>query len=377
MAKRMDKAGGARFPQRPGSLAVFGAALRKCRKNMGITLDQLAGSTGISKPYLSNIETGRTPGPPAEEKLRLIAASLGLPAEAVLLAADWLRTPAAIRQLVGGAGTPPHAGRVGGTQETPLTSEETGLTDSPADPPGGMPRRPDGTIDLDALMRNQGLRGKSGQGGRSARAEGNTRPGAADVEGTMPVRPVPLINRVAAGQPAEFTDLGYPAGFADRYLPAPVAGGGEGAGGPGGEESDAPPEAMACAFALRVIGDSMSPEYREGEILLVGPGWDGGAGAVAPRDGDDCVVRFADEENYATTFKRIYFVRDGAAEPDAAPTGLRLVPLNPAHQEWTVPLEQVTGIYPVLYRLLPARRPGAASPERAAERHSQFAIEQD
>ncbi|HVX83699.1 MAG TPA: XRE family transcriptional regulator [Phycisphaerae bacterium] len=356
------------FPERPASLAAFGEALRKRRQELGITLDRLAISTRISKPYLSNIETGRTPGPATEEKLRLIAGSLALPAEAVVLAGDWLRTPAAIRRLVVGDGA--GAGRaVGGGESAQAGRRQGPLGDSGQ--AGGseeMPRRPDGTIDLDALLRQQGTAAKDPD-------EHATRP-AGEARGLgrgmMPVRPVPLINRVAAGQPAEFTDLGYPAGFADRYLPAPVGG----TGGAPGEEPDAPPEALTCSFALRVIGDSMSPEYQEGEILLVGPGWDAQTGAWSPRDGDDCVVRFADEENYATTFKRIYFVKEAGAAEEAAPTALRLVPLNPAHREWTVPLEQVTGIYPVLYRLLPARR-GSATRASAREGHSQFAIEQD
>ena len=40
------------------------------RRRLGFTLDDLAGRTGISKPYLSLIETGRVPNPPSDEKLR-------------------------------------------------------------------------------------------------------------------------------------------------------------------------------------------------------------------------------------------------------------------------------------------------------------------
>src|SRR4051812_40348866 len=54
--------------ERPASLASFGAALRRRREGLGLTLDALARATGISKPYLSNIETARAPGPPSEEK---------------------------------------------------------------------------------------------------------------------------------------------------------------------------------------------------------------------------------------------------------------------------------------------------------------------
>jgi SOS-response transcriptional repressor LexA len=139
---------------------------------------------------------------------------------------------------------------------------------------------------------------------------------------------VPLINRVAAGGPAEFTDLGYPAGVADQYIPVP----------------DLPATPVSAAFALKVIGDSMVPDYSDGEIIIVGPG--------EPRDGDDCVVRLGELLNFATTFKRIYFVHDDQGQAVA----VRLAPINPAHAERTVPLEQVTGIYPLLYRLVPGRK---------------------
>ena len=37
----------------------LGIKLRRKRLRLGLTLDELAGRTGISKPYLSLIETGR------------------------------------------------------------------------------------------------------------------------------------------------------------------------------------------------------------------------------------------------------------------------------------------------------------------------------
>jgi phage repressor protein C with HTH and peptisase S24 domain len=94
---------------------------------------------------------------------------------------------------------------------------------------------------------------------------------------------------------------------------------------------------------VRVTGDSMLPEYREGDILIVGPG--------QPKDGDDCVVRTGDTENFATTFKRVFFMKSAEGEATTA----RLVPLNPAHPERVVKLEDVTGIYPLVYRMVPAR----------------------
>jgi phage repressor protein C with HTH and peptisase S24 domain len=151
----------------------------------------------------------------------------------------------------------------------------------------------------------------------------------------MGVRKIPLINRVAAGRPGEFGDLDYPRGVGDAYVEAPAV--------EGGEAPDMPGEAAVCSFALKVSGDSMSPTYGEGEIVFVGTG--------EARDGDDCVVRMGETQGYATTFKRVYFVREAGGEV----TGVRLVPLNPAYGEWVVSLEEVSGIYPVVYRLVPVR----------------------
>lgn len=53
-------------------------------------------------------------------------------------------------------------------------------------------------------------------------------------------------------------------------------------------------------FALRVVGDSMEPEFQEGMILIIEPEMD-------PNPGDFVVARSSED---ATTFKQL--VRDGA-----------------------------------------------------------------
>ena len=107
---------------------------------------------------------------------------------------------------------------------------------------------------------------------------------------------VPVINKVAAGYPTEFTDLGYPARVADEYVAVP-----------GVHDAD--------AFAARVCGESMLPEYREGDVVVFSPMLD----AV---HGSDCFVRFSDDAGThdgggefgsgggqagETTFKRVFF----------------------------------------------------------------------
>lgn len=67
------------------------------------------------------------------------------------------------------------------------------------------------------------------------------------------------------------------------------------------------------SFCLRVIGDSMFPEYREGELILVDP-------TVNAGHNDDVIAR-TDEGTY--TFKRL----------QVTPEGSYLLALNPDHPE--------------------------------------------
>jgi SOS-response transcriptional repressor LexA len=129
---------------------------------------------------------------------------------------------------------------------------------------------------------------------------------------------VPLINKVAAGYPAEFTDLEYPARVADEYISVP-------------DVSD------PAAFAARVVDASMLPEYRQGDIIIFSP-------ARAAADGDDCFIRLMPDHH--TTFKRVFF--------DDEQT-VRLQPLNPAFASQQVTLDEVSGIYPAVYRVQPIR----------------------
>ena len=75
----------------------LGPKLRKQRRRLGLTLDELAGRTGISKPYLSLIETSRVPNPPSDEKLRRLEQALGF-------ASGELLTQAHLHRLLARAG---------------------------------------------------------------------------------------------------------------------------------------------------------------------------------------------------------------------------------------------------------------------------------
>jgi SOS-response transcriptional repressor LexA len=125
----------------------------------------------------------------------------------------------------------------------------------------------------------------------------------------------PVINRVSAGYPKDFTDLNYPRGVADDYVACP-------------DLND--PQ----AFAARVHGDSMTPKYREGDIVIFSP-------AAAPKNGDDCFVRFADGH---TTFKRAFFETDKGQEV------IRLQPRNEKYRAQVVKAEELTGVYKAVFK---------------------------
>lgn len=196
------------------------------------------------------------------------------------------------------------------------------------------PPRDDGKPgrDLDALFRSGQLRRMSqSSSDRSSAADPpvnspqaspdrDALPNAEEPAGLRPsVRPlsvVPLINKVAAGYPLGFTDLDYPARVADDYAPAP----------PGLDDPD--------AFAATVVGDSMAPDYRAGDVVVFAP-------ALDVVDGSDCFVRL--EPNHETTFKRVYL--------NAARGTVRLVPLNPAYPERELPRDRVAGLYRAVWRM--------------------------
>ncbi len=269
----------------------LGPKLRRQRRRLGLTLDELAGRTGISKPYLSLIETGRVINPPSDEKLRRLEQTLGFTAGELVSQAHLQRTPrdvrAMLQKLMRGSGF-----RVQGSVNDA----------SEAHPEPQTPNPEPSAVNLDEAYLSGVLQELVD------RSAGNVE--------TVSTNAVPVINRVSAGYPKDFTDLSYPKGVADDYVGCP-------------DVSD------KDAFAARVHGDSMQPKYREGDIVIFSP-------AAAPRNGDDCFVRFDDGH---TTFKRVFFESD-----DAAVSVLRLQPRNEKYRPQTIPAEQVTGLYKAVYR---------------------------
>lgn len=265
----------------------MGPKIRKFRRRLGLTLDELAGRTNISKPYLSLIETGRVPNPPSDEKLRRLEQTLGFTPGELVTQAHLHRTPKDVRAVLAKL---MQAGKESGL---------AGLTTTVEMKPDGSKGSP---ISLDDAYLSgvlQELVDKT----------------ATNVE-RIATNAVPLINRVSAGYPKDFTDLSYPAKVADEYLGCPDV-----------RDAD--------AFATRVCGDSMMPKYRDGDIVIFSP-------AASPRNGDDCFVRFEDGQ---TTFKRVFFESDEASQPV-----LRLQPRNEKYRPQVIASQKVSGLYRAVYK---------------------------
>lgn len=117
-------------------------------------------------------------------------------------------------------------------------------------------------------------------------------------------RKVPVISWVAAGAWCDAEDP-YPAGMAESW-------------------EDCPYDHSERSVCLRVVGDSMSPEYREGELILVDP-------AIEAGHGDDVIARTPDGK---ATFKRLQITPDGKF----------LIALNPAYPERVIKAPEDTQI---------------------------------
>ncbi|MFW5682251.1 MAG: helix-turn-helix domain-containing protein [Phycisphaeraceae bacterium] len=283
-------------------MSELSRTIRSRRHERGLTLAEAARRAALAKSYLSMIENDRPPHPPSAAALSRLEHALSLEPGTLVAIADWQRTPASVRG---------ETVRLRETAERARTlAKWLGETAS---------RRDGGGKSLDALYRSGALRK------RIEKAIGPIDESTdAGVRDPLPMRGpqggtgVPLINKVAAGYPADFTDLGYPARVADEYVPGP----------PGTSDPD--------AFAAYVDGESMLPDYRGGDIVVFSP-------AAVVSDGCDCFVRM--EDSHETTFKRVYFEDEGRS--------IRLQPLNPKFAPRTLPREAVGGLYRAVWRMSP------------------------
>ena len=259
----------------------LGAKLRRQRRKLGLTLEELASRADVSKPYLSLIENGRLSNPPSDEKLRRLERAMAFAPGELVSHAHLQRTPSDVREVLQrlvGEGV-----KAGASGAAVNLGAKLGINLDDAYLSGVLQQMVERV--------------------------------SANVE-MIQTHSVPVINRVSAGYPSDFTDLSYPPRVADEYVGCPEV-----------NDKD--------AFAARVHGDSMTPKYKQGDIVIFSP-------AADPREGDDCFVRFEDGQ---TTFKRVFFESD-----DAGAAVIRLQPRNEKYRPQVVPAENVSGLYRAMYR---------------------------
>jgi repressor LexA len=247
----------------------LGQIIRDKREQLHLTLDEVSAAVGFSKPYLSTIETGKVKNPPSDELLKKLEKTLKFESGLLLHIAHMESLPPDIRQGYESAEA----------ENQKLRQFIKNLIHKKTDPIQLNSFLSESEIDIDQA--------------KVCLAAG---------------RMVPIINKVAAGYPADFNDLDYPAGIADDYVRCP-------------DLHD------TNAFAVRVIGDSMEPKFREGDIVVFSP-------AAEVHTGDDCFIRFATP--HETTFKRVFF------EPNDK---VRLQPRNDKYPPMIVDGKRIDGLY--------------------------------
>ena len=126
-----------------------------------------------------------------------------------------------------------------------------------------------------------------------------------------PAKTLPLLGFAQAGSGGYFDDAGFPAGDGWDHIAFPEV-------------------ADAHAYALRISGQSMSPAYRDGDVILVSP-------SAAIRRGDRVVVKNRDGEVMAKELKR------------RTPSAIELRSLNAEHEDRTLAAEDVLWMARILW----------------------------
>jgi repressor LexA len=247
----------------------LGQIIRQKREQLNLTLDEVSSHIGFSKPYLSTIETDKVKNPPSDELLKKLEKILEFEPGLLLHIAHMEAMPCDIRQEYESAEA----------ENLKMRQFIKNLIHRKGD-----------AGELGALLADNNL---DTEQAKASLAAG---------------RLVPIINKVAAGYPSDFNDLDYPAGVADDYVRCP-------------DVHD------PNAFAVRVVGDSMEPKFREGDIVVFSP-------SAEVHNGDDCFVRFA--LPHETTFKRVFF------EPK---NKVRLQPRNEKYSPAIIDGKRINGLY--------------------------------
>ena len=246
----------------------LGQIIRKRRQELNLTLDTVSSEVGFSKPYLSNIETGKAKNPPNDELLTRLEKIFNFEPGLLLHIAHMESLPCDIR----------------GEYES---------------------------VEAENQKWRQFVKNLMHAKGDVVRVDSLLAESELDIEGSSSVgagRLVPVINKVSAGYPSDFDDLDYPVGVADDYVRCP-------------DLHD------PNAFAVRVVGDSMEPKFREGDIVVFSP-------AAEVCNGDDCFIRF--KMPHEASFKRVFFEKGSK---------VRLQPRNEKYSPIIIDGKRIDGMY--------------------------------
>jgi len=227
----------------------FGEMVRAARKSLNLTLDDLQARSRISKPYLSQIETGHAP-PPDDTKILQLERELEFPPGSLVRAAHLERTPPDIRVYIEQLRVENESLRQKRLMGHQLTRfQEAGRRDAEQPEPAAHPA----DAEDDALS-------------------------------AALARLIPLIGRKHTlgpeGIPADVLHL--PPEAAEEYIRCP------------GVKTDG-------AFAVAIRGDFMADAFREGDLVIF-------AATPRPRNEADHLVRLDDG---VCLFRRVF--DDGVA----------------------------------------------------------------
>ncbi|MGO4704899.1 S24 family peptidase [Microvirga sp. 2MCAF38] len=101
-------------------------------------------------------------------------------------------------------------------------------------------------------------------------------------------------------------------------------------GGPAWEEINFPGFAGDNVFAIEVTGETFSPLFRDGDVLIVSP-------TASTHKGDRVIVRTNKGEIFATEFKR------------RSPKALELASPEPGQEELVIPVEDLAWVARVMW----------------------------